>query len=157
MLSIVCAAYNDHLRCNGPSTSHEPCMTLLTLHFTNQREVPICATRHSEGQPRSKQMLGRPHRRAMNTIGVSKLALLSTRLRNKSGSERALNRAKDWMKVRVSSDKRLPISPAITTNRQQLLCPESSGYRRSIRRFAIFSATHHSGQRLGDLLVSIAS
>ena len=41
----------------------------------------------------------------------------STRLRNNGGSERALNRARDRMKVRVSSDQRPPTSPANTTNR----------------------------------------
>ena len=69
------------------------------------------------------------------------LQVCSTRLRNNGGSERALNCAKDLMNVRVSSDHRPPTSPANTTNRHRLLCPESSGYRRSFRHLATLRAT----------------
>ena len=52
--------------------SHQPSVPLLSLDFTSQREVPICATRHTEA--RNKQTPGRPHRRARTTTGVSKPA-----------------------------------------------------------------------------------
>ena len=111
--------------------SHQPSMPLLSLNFTSQREVPICATRHTEvhqGTGESKD-----HHRSLQAC--------STRLRNNGGSQRALNRARDRMNVRVSSDHRPPTSPANTTNRHQLLCPEISGYRRSFRRLATLRAT----------------
>ena len=111
---------------------HQRSVPLLSLNFASQREVPVCATQHSKVH-RAVTQESKDHHRSLQAC--------STRLRNNGGSERALNRARDLMNVRVSSDHRPPTSPANTTNRHWLLCPESSGYRRSFRCLASLRAT----------------
>ena len=48
--------------------SHQSSVPLLSLNFTSQRKVPICAG----GPPRNKQTHGPPHRSVRTTTGVSK-------------------------------------------------------------------------------------